>query len=205
MSRESERGLQRKILDTARQLLVSVGYAQLSMRKIANSIGYSATSIYLYYDNKDELVHALIDEGVDLLYQELESANNTGRCPEERVRKMCHAYINFGLTRPQYYEIMYVLHPENIRRYPAQKYRKARRNLELIAAAISDGIEEGIFQDNDTMLCANIAWTQLHGVVTLLDSQRVDKSIDPELLIEATCDHIVGSLKLTSLAIQTEA
>jgi len=193
-SRDTDTGLQRVILDTARQLLTSVGYAQVSMRKIANQIGYSATSIYLYYGNKDELVHALIDEGVEILHEQLQQANAQGQDPAERLYNLLIAYIRFGLDRPEYYEIMYVLHPEYIKRYPADKYRKARRNLELIAAAIEDGKKSGAFEAMDSMLLANLAWAQVHGVVTLLDSERVDKRISKDALIEASCTQIIRSL-----------
>jgi hypothetical protein len=90
---------------------------------------------------------------------------------------------------------MYVLHPEYIKRYPAEKYRKARRNLEIMAVAIQDGIASGVFKDVEPMLAANLAWTQLHGVVTLLSSERVDKRIDPEELIDSACRHVVSSMR----------
>jgi AcrR family transcriptional regulator len=195
MSEKEEKSLRRAILDTARQLLTTVGYARLSMRNIAGKIGYSATSIYLYFESKDDLVHALIDEGVDLLNERLTEANASSEAPEERLESMCKAYVAFGLERPEYYEIMYVLHPEYIKRYPVEKYRKARRNLEIMASAVKDGMQSGAFKEVDPMLAANLAWTQLHGVVTLLSSERVDKRIDPEQLIDAACQHVVASMR----------
>ena len=190
----SEPGLQRLILDTARQLLTADGYAELSMRKIANKIGYSVTSIYLHFSNKDDLVHALIDEGVDLLAELLQEADRVGTNPAARLEQLCTAYIRFGLERPEYYEIMYVLHPEYIKRYPAEKYRKARRNLAMFSSAIEDGVEERIFWTEDPMLSANVIWSQLHGVVTLLISERVDKRISDAQLISATLHSILHSL-----------
>ena len=195
MSEKEEKSLHREILDTARQLLTTTGYARLSMRNIANKIGYSATSIYLYFESKDDLVHALIDEGVELLGSRLSEANASESSPAGRLEAMCRAYVAFGMERPEYYEIMYVLHPEYIKRYPAEKYRKARRNLEIMAAAVEDGIGSGVFKHAEPMLAANLAWTQLHGVVTLLSSERVDKRIDPGKLIDAACRHVVASMR----------
>ncbi len=198
---KDQKGLQRLILDTARELLIATGYARLSMRNIANKIGYSATSIYLYYENKDDLVHALIDEGVDLLFEQMNDADSSASDAAARLRAMCNVYITFGLNRPQYYEIMYVLHPEYIKRYPAEKYRKARRILELIAGTMRETTEKGVLSEKESMLCANLAWAQLHGVVTLLSSERVDKRIEPQVLIDGVCDQIVANLKATSMAI----
>ncbi|MBT6599414.1 MAG: TetR/AcrR family transcriptional regulator [Bacteroidetes Order II. Incertae sedis bacterium] len=194
MAKVSESDLQRKILDTARHLLTTDGYTKLSMRKIAKSYGYSATSIYLHFSNKDELVHALIDEGVDILFTALQEADNPALHPVTRVQRLCRTYIEFGLKRPQYYEIMYVLHPEYIKRYPAEKYRKARRILGMFASAAEAGMDRGDFDQREPMLCANLMWTQLLGVVTLLMSERVDKRISSEKLVDATCEHIVRSL-----------
>lgn len=195
MSEKEEKSLRREILDTARQLLTTTGYARLSMRNIANKIGYSATSIYLHFESKDDLVHALIDEGVELLHANLTEADASASTPESRLEAMCRAYVAFGMKRPEYYEIMYVLHPEYIKRYPAEKYRKARRILEAMAAAVRDGIQSGVFREVEPMLAANLAWTQLHGVVTLLSSERVDKRIDPDQLIDAACQHVVASMR----------
>lgn len=71
-SEEAE--LRRHILDTARHLLVQEGYKALSMRTIADAIGYSATSIYLHFDGKDALLHALIHEGMMALRDRLRDA-----------------------------------------------------------------------------------------------------------------------------------
>ena len=205
MPETAKNGLQRLIFDTARQLLTTTGYAQLSMRNIAETIGYSATSIYLYFENKDELVHALIDEGVDLLHERLVEANDSCAAPQDRLLAMCKAYVTFGFERPEYYEIMYVLHPEYIKRYPAEKYRKARRNLELIGAAIEEGRDDGPSADIDSFLAANLVWTQLHGVVTLLASERVDKRIDPDQLIEGAYQHILRSLGIRDEVVEEKS
>lgn len=205
MSEKEEKGLRRAILDTARQLLTTVGYARLSMRNIAGKIGYSATSIYLHFESKDDLVHALIDEGVELLHESLSQADASSDSPEQRLEAMCRAYVAFGLERSEYYGIMYVLHPEYIKRYPVEKYRKARRILEIMADAVRDGIEAGMFREVDPMLAANLAWTQLHGVVTLLSSERVDKRIDPEELIDSACRHVVSSMRTWGQAVEVSA
>ena len=93
--------LRRDILDTARRLLIESSYKSLSMRKIAGAIGYSATSIYLYFKNKDALFQALVEEGMDRLYDDLEQA---AQCPGDaaaRVEALCRAYIGFGLKQPR--------------------------------------------------------------------------------------------------------
>ncbi len=191
MKQGTEPELRRHILDTARRLLTSDGYAALSMRRIAREIGYSATSIYLHYDNKDQLVHALIDEGVDVLFTRL-SAVPVAASPAERLAGLCRAYIDFGLEVPEYYEIMYWLHTEYIERYPAEKYRKARQNLNFFAEVLKEGAASGLFDQTEPLLGATAIWCQMHGVVSLINSQRVDRKLSSEALMSEVIRRIVS-------------
>ncbi|MEF8815515.1 MAG: TetR/AcrR family transcriptional regulator [Salinibacter sp.] len=178
-------GLRRRILDTARHLLVQDGYQALSMRRIADAIGYSATSIYLHFDSKDALLHALIHEGMMELRDRLrDTAVEHSEAPVERLRALCECFVEFGLENPEYYEIMFQLRPERMERYPAEKYRAARKNLDFFAQALERGVERGIFEVDDSRVSASTVWASLHGTVSLLLADRVDVRIDPETFID---------------------
>ena len=58
--------VKRAILDAARDLFVSEGYENVSIRKIAERIEYSPAAIYSYFPSKDEIFIALAEEGVRL-------------------------------------------------------------------------------------------------------------------------------------------
>jgi len=55
--------LRQRILDAAGELFLEFGYEGLSMRQIAERIGYSATTIYRHYESKDDLLFAIVYEG----------------------------------------------------------------------------------------------------------------------------------------------
>jgi len=157
------------------------------MRKIARDIGYSATSIYLHFENKDALIHALIEEGMDRLLAALQTAEvEHPEDPAARLYALCRCFVDFGLDHPEYYEIMFMLHPEHMKRYPAAKYRQARRNLDVIAATLSAGMARGVFEVDDVRVAASSLWASLHGTVSLLLARRVDVRIDTDAFIEAT-------------------
>lgn len=193
--------LRRAILDTTRRLLVKKGYHNLSMRKIAQSINYSATSIYLHFDSKDALLHALIDEGMQRLYDafsDIVSAFDDE--PVARLRALCEQFITFGLENPEYYEIMFQLRPEQMERYPAEKYRRARRNLDTIAEALAEGAETGVFAVEDARVAASAIWASLHGTVSLLIAERVDIRIDRSDFIETAIRQTLRSYTVPSVA-----
>jgi len=180
--------LRRAILDTTRHLLVEEGYNALSMRKIARAVGCSATSIYLHFENKDALFHALIDEGMDRLYAHLAAAGE-GTRGRARLEALARAYIAFGLDNPEYYEVMFMLHPERMARYPAEKYRRARRNIELFGEALAE--TAGPLSAADADLAASVLWTALHGAVALLIARRIDVRIDQATYVKAVIRQII--------------
>lgn len=198
-SGSSENGdLRRQILDTARHLLVKEGYHNLSMRKIADAIGYSATSIYLYFDSKDHLLHALIHEGMMQLQDKLgATAQNLPDDPVQRLRALCRTFIEFGLGNPEYYEIMFLLRPERMERYPPEKYRQARNNLDFFSRALEEGATAEAFQVDDPKVLASTIWASLHGTVSLLLAERVDARIDPEAFIEAAIERTLQGCRRT--------
>ena len=51
------------ILDASRSIFLEKGYHQTSIRNIAEKIEYSPGTIYLYFKEKDEIFHALHEEG----------------------------------------------------------------------------------------------------------------------------------------------
>ena len=176
--------LRRQILDATRELLVERGLTQLSVRMIASAVGCSVGTIYTYFENKDILIHSLIEEGFDRLVESQTSIAEAVTDPMERLKALCRNYVRFGLNNPEYYEIMYHLNPERMARYPAEKYRKARRSLEVLARALEDGSNTGNMQVHEPYIGAHIIWSMLHGLVTLIQFQRVDVKIDQDELIE---------------------
>lgn len=181
---ETGADLRRLILDHTRRLLVTGGYDGLSMRKIARGVGCSATSIYLHFESKDALTHALIDEGMRKLYAELTAEADDH--PARRLDALCRAYVRFGLGNPEYYQVMFQLHPERMARYPPEDYRRARRNVERFEEALADGAAAGSLRlVSPPDVAAMALWTALHGLVSLLLAERVDARVAGDAFIDA--------------------
>ena len=169
--------LKPRILAEARRLLVAEGLGALSTRRIAREVGCTAPSIYLYFANKDALVHALVDEGVQLLRADLEAARPVGS-----LEALCRAYADFALANPEYYEVMFHLGPAEMARYPKQRYREQRAVLDLIGRAAL-GAQAG---SERALRSATLIWSSLHGAISLHLAHRIDKSVrGPELLADA--------------------
>src|SRR5690625_6951788 len=58
------------IMGVARELLVEKGYANVSMRQIANKINCSHGAIYYHFKNKAELFYALVEDHFSIRSEE---------------------------------------------------------------------------------------------------------------------------------------
>lgn len=176
--------LQREILDQARSLLVAEGVGGLSMRRLGTEVGVSPTSIYLYYKDKNALIHALIAEGMERLGQALTAARASAELPVKRIERMCRQYLEFGQAHPEYYEIMFLLHPKNMERFPRRMYRVARRNLDLAVRELAAA--DGVPVAEEHRLRASVMWSTLHGAVSLMLASRFDAALPRERLVNET-------------------
>ncbi len=194
---DNNHDLRRTILDTSRRMLVNEGFTNLSMRKIATECDCSATSIYLYFKNKDALLHALIEEGFELLFEKLKAVDDSQRPPLDRANTICREFIDFGLGNPEYYEIMFQLHPRHMERYPVEKFRKARKNIDLIMYLLEDGSKKGDFLIEEPRVVANVILATIHGAVSLLNAGRIDSRVGKEAFVETVVASVLAGLKGT--------
>lgn len=185
------------ILDAARRILLDEGVAALSMRRLARAIGYSPTTLYLHYAGKDDILHALIDEGFTRLNDALdaaEAATANPASPLDLLAVRARAYVAFGRDNPERYEVMFLLHPRHMERYPADLYRRARRSLDRFADLLAAAAAAGLVRAPDPGLAATALWAQLHGVVALVLTRRVDVRHDADALAAAVVESVVRGL-----------
>jgi len=102
--------VRRAILDAARELFVSEGYNNVSIRKIAERIEYSPASIYSYFPSKDDIFFELAEEGFRLLSDPARAvrADFTALAPLDRIRAMFWRLYEFSRDHPQYFALMFV-------------------------------------------------------------------------------------------------
>jgi len=188
--RERERDeVRRKILDAARELFATDGYDRVTMRRIAEAIEYSATTIYHHFKDKDDLVLALCEEDFTRLLGAL-SAPALPADPVERIRQLGLAYARFGLEYPNHYRFMFLTNKQHI--HEAQS--SAVEAFGLLRSAVADAIHAGAFARGGTDTVAQVLWASIHGAVALLITFRPEQfpAVPPAAdLVEQTIENAV--------------
>ncbi|MDP6962864.1 MAG: TetR/AcrR family transcriptional regulator [Planctomycetota bacterium] len=186
--------LREQILAHARNLLLEGGPGGVSMRKVANLIGCAPTSIYLYFESKDDLIYALIDEGMENLHQQIGKCMASAADAATQFRMMCRSFLDFGFSNPEYYEIMFQLPTDKMARFPADKYRRARNNLQQFAEVLAVA-RRPQKSPEDPLVDATMVWSLLHGATSLFLAQRIDSTISKQKFVDRTVEHAFSMLQ----------
>ena len=179
MTKEEVENTRERILDTALDIIIKEGFHNLSVRKIASRLNVTATTIYNYYTNKDEINLMIRIRGFEKLHELLTKRSAPLKKIEYRFKAMIRAYIEFGLTYPSYYDIMFNLHTPKYLDYVGteieplafKEKQNALKCLSLFVEPISAYIPvKGKRKDSFVLYQIVKFWSDLHGLITLTNS-----------------------------------
>ncbi|MDJ0334098.1 TetR/AcrR family transcriptional regulator [Salinibacterium sp. G-O1] len=159
------------ILTEATRLFKENGVDGISMRQIADAIGYSATTIYLHFTDKNHLMYAVCEAGFAEFGESLGAAASSTSDPLEQLRAVGRAYVEFGLTHPLHYDVMFI-RPRAwaIGRLVDEIEGADRPEPESFVALITlvaVAMKSGALRSSDPREAAAILWSGMHGVVSL--------------------------------------
>lgn len=181
--KEELRGL---ILQAAKKLFVEKGIEQTTIRSIADAIDYSVGTVYVYFQDKNAILHALHTQGFLELGGRFKVLHVI-RDPLERLRAMGRIYIDFALENPDMYELMFIikapmdfLHGTN-----TEEWNEGKATFEALRTTVKQCIEEGHFKGHDLEPLSFMIWSVVHGMCSLHTGHRT-KGVDlgyPETIV----------------------
>ena len=160
--------LRQQILSAARELFVGEGYENVSMRKIANKIEYSPTTIYLHFKDKADLLDSVCQETLLNLLNTLEELKRDMSDPIETLRKSGKAYVEFGLKYPQDYKLTFVIRPQFQKGLGLQEGSVGEKVFNYLRTMVSECIRQKMFRQMDVETTGQVLWAAVHGVTLLL-------------------------------------
>ena len=193
-AREKEQ-LRRQIISAARELFVNEGYENVSMRKIANKIEYSPTTIYLYFKDKADLLDSVCKETLLDLLNTLELLNRDKSDPVETLRKSGKAYVEFGLKYPQDYKLTFVVRPQFQKGLGLEEGSVGERVFNYLRAMVSECIRQKAFRRVDVDTAGQALWSAVHGVTLLLIDFSDFPWTEKEKLIDTVIHTMIEGLK----------
>jgi AcrR family transcriptional regulator len=174
-SREATRG---QIARAALQLFLDEGYERVSMRRIADAVGYTPGALYAYFRDKDEILYALHVEG----FARLRSAVGevSGRLtPGQRLYRLGERYLRFAFENVRLYELMFITRRMGERIRKDEKWRVGLDNYDRVRATVRECMDAGVIPRGDVEAATFAHWSVAHGIASAVIRGRTH-SIIPE-------------------------
>ncbi|MED4755615.1 TetR/AcrR family transcriptional regulator [Brevibacillus choshinensis] len=156
------------ILTAAAELFSVKGFDAVSIREIAKAAGCSHTTLYIYFKDKEALLHQLSVEPLQALQQQMENVlSQHTLSPEDQLKKVSTQFIEFCLLHRTMYTLFFIVKASRIdvEAEPSTELQKLRTKLfgtlrqALLQCLPSGGKEEQV------LAFARIYFYTLHGII----------------------------------------
>lgn len=181
---QEKQELREAILKAAGHLFLEHGYENFSLRQVAEQIGYSATTIYLYFKDKNDLLFALCDEGFDQFERQLRKAAASTDDARERLVRLIHAYVKFASENPAYYQLMFMQRGDFLMGHRPGEEAPRMASFDVAQNVVRQAVDAGVLRAGDVPSYFDAIWGMVHGIVALwigvpyFDAVRVERAVD---------------------------
>lgn len=171
--------LKKMILDASMKLFIEEGFDKVSIRRIADLIEYSPTTVYLYFKDKNEILFHLHQEGFRKMQEYNQNLQQIAN-PLLRLHKMGENYLHFGLENPEYYDLMFLQSAPMeamLCMSSDSEWEEGDKALDQLKVILTECMEKELIVKGDVNAVAMVIWGMVHGLVSLAIRRRFDKLI----------------------------
>lgn len=161
------------IASAASDLFMKKGIAATSMDDIAKAAGYSKATLYVYFENKEEIVGILVLGSMKKLYDYIDSALAQQESTKSRYELICRGLVQYQEEFPFYFDMALSkinIDFENRNYLPEEKetYRVGEEINEKLRDFLTAGMENGELRNDLEIMPAILNfWGMLSGMIQL--------------------------------------
>ncbi|OYQ34746.1 TetR family transcriptional regulator [Flavobacterium cyanobacteriorum] len=168
--REKEE-LRQLILQSAKKLFVEKGIENTTIRNIADATDYSVGTVYVYFKDKNAILHDLHTIGFSELggyFLEISPVDD----PLERLKQMGRIYLKFAVENPDMYDLMFNIkeplkHLAEKENDGCEAWDEGIGTFNILKSTVKDCIDKGYFSGHEEEPLSFMIWGVVHGMCTL--------------------------------------
>jgi len=143
----------REILEAARRVLARYGMQGTTVDRVAEEAKVAKGTIYLYFQSKDELVHAAVLEGLREMVAETVRSDDPSMPPLDRIRNLILAQYRIQASNQDFLKTLIIGNSLDIE-VESQAGRDFMRvyagYLDFVASVLQDAIDRGAIRPIDS-------------------------------------------------------
>jgi AcrR family transcriptional regulator len=169
------RARERDIIAATRGLFDQRGVRDAQIEDIAKAVGINRAIVYRHFTGKEELFALTLVEYLDELRTALADAVASSADPEEQLRAVVAAFVEYGVAHPAFVDcaqtIMRRTGPDLLDEISESALFRLGRGisgcLSLLSQVLEDGVAKGVFRVEDPVLLANTLYASGLGALQL--------------------------------------
>jgi len=164
-SDHSREEIREMALRAAEQIVVEHGYAGFSARKVATAIGYTVGTLYLVFENIDDLILNINARTLDRLHAKMSDSQIDSVDARDYLLQLGLAYIQFAQDDPHRWAMVFEHRLSENQPMPDWYQEKITRMF----AMVEQGLEPlaGQRPQNELTQAAGALWGGVHGICIL--------------------------------------
>ena len=180
-----------RIMEVASRVFAERDYHAVTMDDVARRSGVGKGTLYRYFDSKEDLFIALMDEGLALLADRLEEEQKAEVPPTETLSRMIHTIVRSFCQHLPFFRILNGDKGRLIVRKKQLFHERRRRMVTALGRVLERGMAAGVFRHLDPEVAPSLLIGMVWGMV-LNHSERAT----PEALAAVIVDIFFrGTLK----------
>jgi AcrR family transcriptional regulator len=170
-SDHSREEIREMALQAAEEIVVDKGFEGLSARKVAASIGYTVGTLYLVFENIDDLILKVNARTLDRLYARLAETRAGARDGRDWLLQLGEVYIRFADEDPHRWSMIFEHRLSEGRDLPDWYQEKIERMFATVEEALTP--LAGGRPRKEIAQAARVIWGGVHGICILALGDRL--------------------------------
>lgn len=192
--REEEKERRRaEMVDAAEELYADVGWDAVTMDRVAKSARLSRALLYVYFRDKNDLLHAITERALLELRERFVATAATHPLGIDKVQEIGRAYVLFQQEKPYRFDACTRFHAHQAAGQPAEQACAAAGDavIAVIVQALMQGQADGSIRKdlgNPVQVCVML-WAFTHGLIQIATNKTVEiarQGVDIPQLMEGS-------------------
>ncbi|PKP02514.1 MAG: TetR family transcriptional regulator [Bacteroidetes bacterium HGW-Bacteroidetes-9] len=176
------------IVSVARSIFSRFGFKKTTMDEIAIASHKGKSSIYYYFSSKEDIFRAVVEKEASILKQELIHAINNADSPAQKLKAHVLIRMNSMGKLANFYSAIKDDYLSNLDFIEKIRKKYDLEEIQMMENILNEGVEDGIFEIEDTSLAAIAIVTALKGMEIPLFWGVEEKDVEHRL------DHLIHIL-----------
>lgn len=165
LTEEEQARRQREIFEAALHLFLEKGFAETSMREIAQAAGVGKSTLYDYFQTKDDILVTYFLDEIQIISRRAEAINAQDLPAAEKLHQLMGAHLEYLLEYKDTY-IALTIEAQRLGPQAQKRLQVARHTYQnLICGLVEQGTREGSFRPVNPLLAMRVILASLTPMV----------------------------------------